>query len=83
MNWFVDEGVNLSGTLFVPENATHGKRPPRASWSRRRQIAASPFYASYCIELSRRGYVVLFHDYYGTMSSDFSNDDASGANSGP
>lgn len=78
VNWFTDEGVNLSGTLFVPENAT--QETPAAG------IVVAPggntphtFYASYCIELSRRGYVVLAYDYYGTMSSDFSNDGASGA----
>ena len=78
VNWYTDEGVNLSGTLFVPENAT--QETPAAG------IVVAPggntphtFYASYCIELSRRGYVVLAYDYYGTMSSDFSNDGASGA----
>lgn len=78
VNWFTDEGVNLSGTLFVPENAT--QETPAAG------IVVAPggntphtFYASYCIELSRRGYVVLAYDYYGTMNSDFSNDGASGA----
>lgn len=78
VNLYTDEGVNLSATLFVPQNATAAT--PAAG------IVAAPggntphtFYASYCIELSRRGYVVLAYDYYGTGSSDFSNDGGSGA----
>ena len=78
VNWVTDECVNLSATLFVPSNAT--PETPAAG------VLVCPggntphtFYASYSLELARRGYVVLAYDYYGTMSSDFSAEGSSGA----
>ena len=66
VNIVTDEGVNLSATLWVPKNATTDT--PAAG------IVVAPggntphvFYASYSIELARRGYVVLAYDYYGTV----------------
>lgn len=78
INFVTDEGVNLSATLFAPKTASADQPVPG--------IAVAPggntphtFYASYSIELARRGYVVLAYDYYGTMSSDFSTAGSSGA----
>lgn len=78
VNWVTDDGVNLSGTVFVPKTAT--PETPAAG------VLVCPggntphnFYASYCIELSRRGYVVFSYDYYGTVSSEMSTAGASGA----
>lgn len=78
INWITDEGVNLSATLFIPKTATN--ETPAAG------ILVCPggntphtFYASYSIELARRGYVVLAYDYYGTVSSEMSSEGNSGA----
>lgn len=78
VNWITDDGVNLSATLFVPDGAS--EQSPAAG------VLVCPggntphlFYASYCIELARRGYVVLSYDYYGTMASDMAATGSSGA----
>ena len=78
VNFVTDDGVNLSGTLYVPANAT--QETPAAG------IVVAPggntphtFYASYEIELARRGYVVLAYDYYGTVGSEMSTAAGSGA----
>ena len=78
VNWYTDEEVNLSGTLYVPANAT-AETPAAAILVAPGGNTPHTFYASYCIELARRGYVVLAYDYYGTVASDFSNDGSSGA----
>ncbi len=78
VNIVTDEGVNLSATLWVPKNAT--AETPAAG------IVVAPggntphvFYASYSIELARRGYVVLAYDYYGTVGSGMTAEGGSGA----
>ena len=78
VNIVTDEGVNLSATLWVPRNAT--AETPAAG------IVVAPggntpnvFYASYSIELARRGYVVLAYDYYGTVGSGMTSEGGSGA----
>lgn len=78
VNFVTDEGVNLSATLWVPKNAT--AETPAAG------IVIAPggntphvFYASYSIELARRGYVVLAYDYYGTVGSGMTTQGNSGA----
>lgn len=78
VNFVTDEGVNLSATLWVPDNATD--ETPAAG------IVIAPggntphvFYASYSIELARRGYVVLAYDYYGTVGSGMTTEGNSGA----
>ena len=78
VNIVTDEGVNLSATLWVPKNAT--AETPAAG------IVVAPggntphvFYASYSIELARRGYVVLAYDYYGTVGSGMTTEGGSGA----
>lgn len=78
VNIVTDEGVNLSATLWVPKNATTDT--PAAG------IVVAPggntphvFYASYSIELARRGYVVLAYDYYGTVGSGMTTEGNSGA----
>lgn len=78
VNFVTDENVTLEGTLFVPKTAT--AENPAAG------IVVAPggntphtFYASYCIELSRRGYVVFAYDYYGTVGSGMTTDGSSGA----
>lgn len=78
VNIVTDEGVNLSATLWIPKNATADT--PAAG------IVVAPggntphvFYASYSIELARRGYVVLAYDYYGTVGSGMSAEGSSGA----
>lgn len=78
VNIVTDEGVNLSATLWIPKNAT--PETPAAG------IVVAPggntphvFYASYSIELARRGYVVLAYDYYGTVDSGMTTEGNSGA----
>lgn len=78
VNIVTDESVNLSATLWIPKNATADT--PAAG------IVVAPggntphvFYASYSIELARRGYVVLAYDYYGTVGSGMSTEGSSGA----
>ena len=78
VNWVTDEGVNLSATLFVPSNAT-AETPAAGVLVCPGGNTPHTFYASYSLELARRGYVVLAYDYYGTMSSDFSAEGSSGA----
>ncbi len=75
---YTDDGVNLNATLFVPSNATP-ETPAAAVLVAPGGNTPHNFYASYCIELSRRGYVVLAYDYYGTMSSGYSDSGSSGA----
>lgn len=78
VNLVTDEGVNLSATLWVPTNAS--AETPAAG------IVVAPggntphvFYASYSLELARRGYVVLAYDYYGTVASGMTTEGNSGA----
>lgn len=78
VNWITDDGVNLSATLFVPKNAT-AETPAAGVLVCPGGNTPHTFYSSYCIELSRRGYVVLAYDYYGTVSSEMSTAGASGA----
>ena len=75
---YTDEEVNLSGTLYVPDNATN-ESPAAAILVAPGGNTPRTFYSSYCIELSRRGYVVFSYDYYGSVKSDYSVDGNSGA----
>ena len=78
VNWITDEGANLSGTLFVPANAT-AETPAAGVLVCPGGNTPHTFYASYSLELARRGYVVLAYDYYGTVNSDFTAEGNSGA----
>lgn len=78
VSFVTDEGVNLNATLYKPVGAT--AETPAAG------IVVCPggntphtFYASYSIELARRGYVVLAYDYYGTVTSGMSTEGSSGS----
>lgn len=78
VSFYTDDGVNLTGTIYIPKTAT--TETPAAG------IVCAPggntpsiFYASYEIELARRGYVVFTYNYYGTLGSDYSTAGSSGA----
>ena len=78
VSFVTNEGVTLTGTIYIPSNAT--AETPAAG------IMVAPggntphlFYASYEMELARRGYVVFGYNYYGTLGSDMSVEGNSGA----
>lgn len=78
VSFVTDEGVTLTGTIYIPSNAT--AETPAAG------IMVAPggntphfFYASYEMELARRGYVVFGYNYYGTLGSEMSMEGNSGA----
>lgn len=78
VSFVTDDGVSFDGTIWIPANAT--PETPAAG------IVVAPggntphnFYASYCIELARRGYVVFAYDYYGTVASNMTTTGGSGA----
>ena len=48
VNWFTDEGVNLSGTLFVPENATQETPAAGIVGAATRRTRFTPATASSC-----------------------------------
>ncbi len=78
VNWITDEGVNINATLFVPANAT-AETPAAGVLVAPGGNTPHTFYSTYCLELARRGYVVLAYDYYGTVTSDFTTAGSSGA----
>lgn len=78
VNLVTDEGVNLSATLWVPKNATP-ENPAAGVMIAPGGNTPHNFYASYSLELARRGYVVLAYDYYGTVASGMTTEGSSGA----
>lgn len=73
-----DDGARLAGTIYVPKNAT-AKTPAAGVLVCPGGNTPAMFYASYSIELARRGYVVFSYDYYATGASGFSTAADSGA----
>ena len=78
VEFVTDDGVTMTGTVFVPNTATNETRAAG--------VVVAPggntpgqFYASFELELARRGYVVFSYNYYGTAGSEMSMAGNSGA----
>ena len=78
VSFYTDDGVNLTGTLYIPATAT-AETPAAGIVVAPGGNTPSIFYASYQIELARRGYVVFTYNYYGTLGSDYTTEGSSGA----
>lgn len=78
VSFVTDEGVTLTGTLYVPVGASADAPVPG--------VVVAPggntphtFYYSYSLELARRGYAVFAYDYYGTVGSGMTTQGVSGS----